>query len=49
MQTLDGCLLGLLRENLIDYEHALSKCSNPSEFQRRAINQGLVEVPSASH
>jgi twitching motility protein PilT len=47
MQTLDGCLLGLLRENMIDYEHALAKCSSPADFQRRAINQGLVEVPSA--
>lgn len=49
MQTLDGCLIGLLREGLIDYEHALAKCSNPSDFQRRAINQGLVEVPSAAN
>ena len=49
MQTLDGCLLGLLRDGLIDYEHALAKCSNPGDFQRRAINQGLVEVPSAAH
>ena len=49
MQTLDGCLLGLLRENMIDYEHALAKCSSPADFQRRAINQGLVEVPSATH
>ena len=49
MQTLDGCLLTLLRDGLIDYEHALAKCSNASEFQRRAINQGLVEVPSAAH
>ncbi len=49
MQTLDGCLLGLLRDGVIDYEHALAKCSNPSDFQRRAINQGLVEVPNASN
>jgi twitching motility protein PilT len=49
MQTLDGCLLSLLKENLIDYEHALAKCSNPGDFQRRAMNLGLVEVPSAAH
>lgn len=44
MQTLDGSLLNLLRQNKIDYEHALAKSSNASEFQRRAMNQGLVEV-----
>ncbi len=49
MQTLDGCLLSLLKDKLIDYEHALAKCSNPSDFTRRATNQGLVEVASASH
>ena len=49
MQTLDGCLLDLLREKTIDYEHAIAKCSNHSDFQRRAINQGLIEVPVAAH
>ncbi|MBX3118992.1 MAG: type IV pilus twitching motility protein PilT [Fimbriimonadaceae bacterium] len=49
MQTLDGCLLDLLKDGQIDYEHALAKCSNPSDFQRRATNLGLVEVSSASH
>ncbi len=51
MQTLDGCLLGLIREGRIDYEHALSKCSNPQDFTRRAINSGLVEggSPVAAH
>lgn len=44
MQTLDGCLLGLLKEGKIDFEHALAKCSNASDFQRRAVNQGLVEA-----
>jgi twitching motility protein PilT len=43
MQTLDGCLLQLIKDGTIDYEHALSKTSNPSEFLRRATNMGLVE------
>jgi len=46
MQTLDGCLLGLLKQGRIDYEHALAKCSNALDFQRRAANAGLVEVPA---
>ena len=41
MQSLDGCLLGLLREGKVDYEHALSKSSNSSEFHRRAMRDGL--------
>lgn len=45
MQTLDGCLLGYLKDGLIDYEHALAKCSNPNEFRRRAMNQGLIVEP----
>ncbi|MCO5295524.1 MAG: type IV pilus twitching motility protein PilT [Fimbriimonadaceae bacterium] len=49
MQTLDGSLLNLLRERKIDYEHALAKCSNASEFQRRAMNQGLVETANAAN
>ncbi|HVL40109.1 MAG TPA: type IV pilus twitching motility protein PilT [Fimbriimonadaceae bacterium] len=49
MQTLDGCLLGLLREGKIDYEHALAKCSNPQDFQKRAMTQGLVEVAHAAN
>jgi twitching motility protein PilT len=49
MQTLDSSLLRLVKEEKIDYEHALSKSSNPVEFQRRAINQGLVEVGDARH
>lgn len=44
MQTLDGSLLELLKQGKIDYEHALAKCSQPQEFQRRAMNAGLVEV-----
>lgn len=42
MQTLDGHLLQLLREGKIDYEHALSKSSNASDFQKRALAHGLV-------
>ena len=49
MQTLDGSLLNLLREKKIDFEHALSRSSNASEFQRRAMNQGLVEAPVAAN
>lgn len=48
MQTLDGCLLQLLRDGLIDFEHALAKCSNASEFTARAQKQGLVEAPVAA-
>ena len=43
MQSLDGCLLNLLKEGTIDWDHAAGKCSNLSEFTRRAMNQGLVE------
>ncbi len=49
MQTLDGSLLNMLRDNLIDYEHALAKCSNIQDFQRRAINLGLAEGLVATH
>ena len=45
MQTLDGCLLKMVKDGKIDYEHALAKCSNTQEFVRRAANAGLVEVP----
>ncbi|MBI1757273.1 MAG: type IV pilus twitching motility protein PilT [Fimbriimonas ginsengisoli] len=47
MQTLDTALMNLIRDKTIDYEHALAKCSNPGEFQRRAMTQGLVEVARA--
>jgi len=47
MQTLDGSLIKLLRDQKIDYEHALAKCSNPQDFQRRAMNLGLVEVAAS--
>ncbi len=49
MQTLDLSLLQLLRQGVIDYEHAVTKCSNPSEFTRRASKEGLVEVTHAAH
>ena len=47
MQTLDGCLLSLLKEGLIDYEHAIAKSSIAAEFARRAVNQGLVTAEVA--
>ncbi len=49
MQTLDGHLLKLVKEGRIDFDHALAKSSNASEFARRAVNQGLVEASSATH
>jgi len=50
MQTLDGCLLKLVRDGKVDYEHALAKCSNSHEFIQRATKMGIVPgVPSASH
>jgi twitching motility protein PilT len=48
MQTLDGCLLKLVKDQKVDYEHALAKCSNAQEFIRRATSMGIVPgVPSA--
>lgn len=49
MQTLDGCLLQLLKDRRIDYEHALARSSNAADFQTRAMKQGLVEAPVATH
>lgn len=49
MQTMDGCLLNLLKEGAIDWEHAFAKCSNAQDFQRRAMNMGLVEANVATH
>lgn len=49
MQTLDGSLLKLLRNGVIDYEHALSKSSNTAEFHRRAEKEGLAEATSLAH
>ncbi|MFN7171300.1 MAG: type IV pilus twitching motility protein PilT [Fimbriimonadaceae bacterium] len=48
MQTLDNALLELLRNKVIDYEHALAKSSNASEFHRRASGAGLIEVGSVT-
>lgn len=45
MQTLDGCLIKLLKDGVIDYEHALAKSSNVEDFKRRCMTAGLVEVP----
>lgn len=45
MVTLDGSLLQLCKDGLIEYEMALSKCSNSQDFVRRAANLGLVEAP----
>lgn len=36
MQSLDACLLDLLRRRLITYEDALAKSSNPKDFEQRA-------------
>lgn len=49
MQTLDGCLLKLLREGKIDFEHALVKSSNTAEFHRRAEKEGLSEATTLAH
>jgi len=49
MQTLDGCLLQLLKEKVIDYEHALAKSSNTAEFHRRAVKDGLAEETTLAH
>ncbi len=49
MQTLDGCLISLLKDGVIDYEHALAKTSNPQDFARRAMNLGLAEVSHATN
>ncbi|HXH60432.1 MAG TPA: type IV pilus twitching motility protein PilT [Fimbriimonadaceae bacterium] len=49
MQTLDACLVNLLKEGRIDYEHAVAKCSNVADFNRRAANAGLLEVANAAN
>jgi len=36
MQTLDGCLLNLVRKGLVDFEDAIAKSSNPRDFEQRA-------------
>lgn len=49
MQTLDGHLFWLLKNGHIDYEHALSRCSNIQEFETRAMREGLAEASHATH
>ncbi|MCS6948868.1 MAG: type IV pilus twitching motility protein PilT [bacterium] len=36
MQTLDSCLLNLVRRGLVDFEDAIAKSSNPRDFEQRA-------------
>lgn len=36
MQTLDSCLLNLVRRGLVDFEDAIAKASNPRDFEQRA-------------
>jgi twitching motility protein PilT len=45
MQTLDGCLIELLKDGRIDYEQAVAKSSNIEDFKRRVLAAGLMEVP----
>ena len=49
MTTLDNSLLQLLRERKIDYEHALTKSANTSEFHARALKEGLAEETALAH
>ncbi|MCS6775131.1 MAG: type IV pilus twitching motility protein PilT [Chloroherpetonaceae bacterium] len=42
MQTLDNSLLDLVRRDLVEYEDALAKSSNPAEFRLRAERMGLI-------
>jgi twitching motility protein PilT len=46
MQTLDSHLLRLVETGKIDYEMALSKSSNVSEFERRAATKGISKEPA---
>jgi twitching motility protein PilT len=48
MQTLDGHLLELYRSGIVDYEMALSRSSNPSEFAARAGARPQEPVASAA-
>ena len=41
MQTLDNSLLDLVKRNLVDYEDAYAKTSNPLDFQIRAERAGI--------
>lgn len=42
MQTLDSSLLNLVSRELVEYEDALAKSSNPGEFRLRAERMGLL-------
>ncbi len=42
MQTLDNCLLDLVKRDLVSYEDAYSKTSSPLEFQLRAERSGIA-------
>ncbi len=42
MQTLDGCLLNLVKQDRVDFDHAIAKSSNASEFARRASSLGIA-------
>jgi twitching motility protein PilT len=42
MQTLDTSLLDLVKRELVEYEDALAKTSNPIEFQQRARRLGVM-------
>ena len=43
MQTLDTSLMQLVSSGQIEYEDALSRCSNPMEFQVRAERNGVIQ------
>jgi twitching motility protein PilT len=42
MQTLDNSLLDLVKNNLVNFQDALAKTSNASDFRLRAERMGLV-------
>jgi twitching motility protein PilT len=42
MQTLDSSLLDLVRRDLVEYDDAIAKSSNPQEFHQRARRLGLT-------
>lgn len=49
MQTLDNCLLNLVQRELIEYEDALTKSSNPLDFRQRAERLGLAKDKDLFH
>ncbi|MCW5939619.1 MAG: type IV pilus twitching motility protein PilT [Fimbriimonadaceae bacterium] len=44
MQTLDNSLLNLVQQGAIDFEHALAKASNVTDFMKRAEHLGIPEA-----